>query len=95
METNESDKRPRPVAICPDCGAVYYSPLRINQRCGRLVDGKPCKGSISSALMKNDWEECSSCLGSGEKGEATCSKCKHVGWLFRAPGKSMSRGKPK
>ena len=91
METNESDKRPRPVAICPDCGAVYYSPLRINQRCGRLVDGKGCKGGITRAW--NDWEECPSCLGSGEKGEATCSKCNHVGWLFVRP--RSSRGKPK
>jgi DnaJ-class molecular chaperone len=33
-------------------------------------------------LMKSDWEECPSCLGSGEKAEAICSKCNHVGWLF-------------
>ena len=82
METNESEKRPKPVAICTNCRAVYYTPIRINQCCGRIVDGKRCKGGISSALMKSDWEECPSCLGSGEKAEAICSKCNHVGWLF-------------
>lgn len=76
------NKKPRPVAICTRCGAIY-SLSGVNERCGRTVTGnKRCGGGISSALNDNDWEECPSCAATGDKGGAICASCAGTGWLF-------------
>jgi hypothetical protein len=74
--------RPKPVAICTRCNAVY-DVTGINERCGRTVNGNErCGGGISSALNDSDWEECPSCVARGEKGGAICAPCAGSGWLF-------------
>ena len=74
--------QPKPVAVCTICGAVSYNPAGINERCGRMVRRKRCRGVNGSALNEDDWALCDECVGEGLSGNARCQRCDGAGWLF-------------
>ena len=75
-------QKPRPVAVCTRCGAVSYSAHLINGICGRQIGNKRCAGVNGSALNATDWNECTSCAGSGTADGKRCGRCDGSGWLF-------------
>jgi hypothetical protein len=72
-----------PVAVCTECGNTTYQGDRINQRCGRTIDRKHCKGVYGSALAKGDWARCAACDGSGTQTSGlSCAACHGTGWSY-------------
>jgi hypothetical protein len=75
-------KLDRPVGICPRCHAVVRSFDEIGKKCARpLPYATKCPGVIRSALDKNEWSECPSCLATGHI-DGTCMQCNGAGWVY-------------
>lgn len=73
----------RPVGICPRCHAVVRSFDEIARKCARpLPSGTRCPGVIRSALAKDEWSECPSCLATGHIDDTTCTQCRGEGWVY-------------
>ena len=67
---------PSPVAVCMVCGSYARSADRINEPCGKTIDGKKCNGAFGSAVGALDWKVCCDCLGEG------CEVCQSTGWRY-------------
>jgi hypothetical protein len=76
-------KRPKPVTSCTKCGAPGYNIALANEKCGRIVNSKRCKGTNQDAIADKDWTECPSCEACGYEGSPQCSQCGGPGWLFQ------------
>jgi len=77
-----SDKRLPPYAVCTLCGHYAYSVMEIKKRCSQVLNKKRCRGTYRPALMRDDWNECPNCGGTGRVATAKCGKCDGVGWLY-------------
>ncbi len=79
-------KASTPVAICQLCGrpAGLHA---INAQCGQTIDGKRCKGLVRSALLPNEWSECTKCEAAGrlENPYRKCDACYGAGWHNTRP----------
>jgi hypothetical protein len=54
-------KWPKPSTSCTKCGAPGYDIDWANEKCGRMVNRKRCRGTNQSAIGDKDWAECPSC----------------------------------
>lgn len=77
------NKKNPPVAVCTDCKEYSNNIALVNERCGKVYNGKRCKGVWGSANNVGDWEECPTCHATGREGSAKCSQCDGYGWLYR------------
>lgn len=75
-------KRSQPLAYCTRCGAYSRNEGQINKGCGKSQQGKPCRGTMRSALNAGDWVECPSCDTTGRIENGTCDRCAGEGWLL-------------
>jgi DnaJ-class molecular chaperone len=76
-------KLDRPVGICPRCRAVVRSFDQIGRKCARpLPSGTMCPGVIRSALTREEWSECPSCLATGHIDDGACTRCNGEGWIY-------------
>jgi DnaJ-class molecular chaperone len=75
-------KMQMPVTFCAKCGAHGYSLLLANRQCGRMIQGKRCRGMHQSALEQNNWTECAACHATGFEGKRYCRQCDGSGWIF-------------
>lgn len=78
----ETELKPRPVAVCTRCGAVSYSTAMISGQCAQVTVGKRCTGVIGSAPNQADWEICPACQAIGDNGKMPCGQCAGRGWLY-------------
>src|SRR3974390_3937919 len=77
------EKLERPVGIGARCHSVVRSYDEIGQKCGRPLAYAPkCPGVIRSALDKNEWSECPSCLATGRSDDSGWARCPGAGWSF-------------
>jgi hypothetical protein len=53
-----SEKRPKPVTVCTNCGTPGYNIQLANGKCERMVGKERCTGTNQSAIAENDWGEC-------------------------------------
>ncbi len=75
-------QREHPVAVCTRCSAFSFSSSVINQPCDRSRGGNACAGKFASAIAKNAWEKCPTCVATGWQSRMVCSHCQSLGWLF-------------
>jgi hypothetical protein len=77
-----TEKLNPPAAVCTKCGKTMRNLSLINEQCGERPGGKRCQGVYGSALNVGDWEECSTCKGTGRERDRQCTHCTGDGWLY-------------
>jgi len=72
--------KPLPVAECTNCGRYSTELQSVNQGCGRIIDGKKCKGLFRSRIRPDQWRPCDQCAGSGWLDSKSCVFCQGTAW---------------
>lgn len=90
MATN----RPKPIAVCSECGFPVWNPDRIGLTCEGPFVGAPCRGVIRRAMRSGEWESCARCAPEDTDDSSTCEECKGAGWMLAtSPEESAKTGR--
>jgi len=77
--------KPHPVGVCKACGGITYRKEFVNQRCIRTPRGTRCSGIVAVATRDACWKQCTSCNGTGKRGDVPCTYCRGIGWNLAKP----------
>lgn len=77
--------KPHPLGVCKACGAITYRRESVNQRCIRDRRGTRCSGIVAAAIRDACWKQCTSCNGTGKRGDIPCTYCRGIGWNLAKP----------
>ena len=76
-------KKAKPRGVCTVCQAPENRHEALNHRCGHVLNGRRCAGTIKSAVNAL-WDECESCHATGAVGTRACTECAGFGWKLYA-----------